>query len=209
MATRDGIRLSLAMPLPDPPSGSDPFGQTLPTLVTPRLRLRHPRPADAERVLAVFGDPVAMRYWSHEPLPDLDAARAYLRSIDEGFEQRSLFQWALTRPEDDRLVGTVTLLHWDRANRRAEVGYMLAREQWGQGLASEAVRAVLRFAFDALGLHRIEAELDPRNEASARLLERLGFRHEGHQRERWFLYGEWSDSALYGLLRTDFEGAKK
>ena len=176
----------------------------LPDLETDRLRLRHPRPDDAEAVLAVFGDPQAMRYWSHEPLADLDAARDYLKVIDEGFEKRTLFQWAITEPGDDRLIGTVTLTSWDRANRHAELGYMLARSRWGRGLASEAVRAVLDYGLLALGLHRVEAELDPRNAASGRLLERLGFRHEGLLRQRWFLYGEWSDSALYGLLAADF-----
>ena len=186
-------------------STSDPFGRSLPALATARLRLRHPRPADVERVLAVFSDPQAMRYWSSEPFADLAAARAYLGSMEEGFESRTLFQWAVTLPADDQLIGTVTLAGWDRPNRRAELGYMLAREHWGVGLASEAVRAVLGFGFAEMGLHRVEAELDPRNEPSARLLRRFGFRYEGLLRERWYLYDEWSDSALYGLLRSDFD----
>ena len=183
----------------------DPFDASLPVLETPRLRLRHPHSTDAERVFAVFSDPVAMRYWSCEPFADLAAARAYLESIDEGFESRTLFQWAVTLPADDRLIGTVTLTSWDRPSRRAELGYMLDREHWGKGLASEAVRAVLGFGFGQMDLHRVEAELDPRNEPSARLLRRFGFQYEGLLRERWYLYDEWSDSALYGLLARDFE----
>ncbi|NNF57983.1 MAG: GNAT family N-acetyltransferase [Rhodothermaceae bacterium] len=185
----------------------DPFGDALPVLDTQRLRLRHPRPADADAVLAIFGDPTAMRYWSHEPFEDLEAAQNYLATIDEGFAERTLFQWAITELGADDLIGTVTLLHWDRPNRRAEVGYMLSPSHWGKGYASEAVRAVLCFGFEAMDLHRVEAELDPRNEASARLLERLGFQQEGLQRQTWYLYDEWCDSALYGLLRTDFIAA--
>ena len=192
---------------PEPPAEpADPFGEALPVLETPRLRLRHPRPEDAEAVFAIFGDPVAMRYWSHEPLADLGAARAYLASIDAGFAARALFQWAVAERGQGHLIGTVTLTSWDRTNRHAELGYMLAPARWGEGLASEAVRAVLAFGLPALDLHRVEAELDPRNAASGRLLERLGFRREGLLRERWFLYDEWSDSALYGLLRSDFVG---
>ena len=187
----------------------DPFDDSLPALETPRLRLRHPHPTDLERVFAVFSDPEAMRYWSSEPFADLAAARAYLASIDEGFESPSLFQWAITLPGDDRLIGTVTLAGWDRPNRRAELGYMLAREHWGKGLASEAVRAVLGFGFAEMDLHRVEAELDPRNEPSVRLLRRFGFRYEGLLRQRWYLYDEWSDSALYGLLRTDSDWRKE
>lgn len=179
------------------------LGDRLPTLSTERVVLRHPRSSDAGRVLAIFGDPVAMRYWSHEPLPDLDAAQRYLADIDAGFADRSLLQWALTQRGDDRLVGTVTLCRISPRNRRCEVGYMLDPACWGRGLASEAVHRVLRFAFEVLGAHRIEADLDPRNEASARLLQRLGFRQEGLLRQRWFTYGAFSDSALFGLLRSE------
>ena len=84
---------------------------------------------------------------------------------------------------------------------------MLSPAHWGKGLATEAVRRVLQFGFERIGLHRVEAELDPRNTASARLLERIGFRYEGLLRERWWVYEEWCDSALYGLLRADFDEA--
>jgi RimJ/RimL family protein N-acetyltransferase len=182
----------------------DPFDDRLPVLETERLRLRHPDAGDLDALYAIFGDPVPMRYWSHEPLADRDAAKAYLGSIDEGFEQRTLFQWAVTERGAGGLIGTVTLDTWDRTNRHAEIGFVLHPSEWGKGYAGEAVRAVLACGFDALDLHRVEAELDPRNGASARLLERLGFRYEGLLRERWFLYDEWCDSALYGLLRHDF-----
>jgi RimJ/RimL family protein N-acetyltransferase len=185
----------------------DPFDERLPVLDTERLRLRHPCSQDVDALFAIFGDPVPMRYWSHEPIDDLDAARDYLRDIDEGFEKRTLFQWAVTeRHGDNQLIGTVTLTTWDRVNRHAEVGFVLHPAYWGKGYASEAVCTVLAFGFDAMDLHRVEAELDPRNGASARLLERLGFRYEGLFRQRWYLYDEWCDSAFYGLLRRDFKG---
>ena len=190
------------------PSPPDPFGNALPVLETARLRLRAVRrSADVDAILAVFGDPEAMRYWSHGPLPDLAAAHGYVDQMEQGFATRTLFQWVVTHRDADGLVGTVTLCQWDRDNRRAEVGYMLSRDHWGRGYAREAVHAVLRFAFERLDLHRVEADVHPDNSASLRLLERLGFRHEGLLRERWFTYDEWSDSVLLGLLRTDFEAS--
>src|SRR5690606_20120061 len=101
--------------------------------------------------------------------------------------------------------GAATRDQRDRQTRRAEVGFMLGRAHWGRGFAQEAVRAVLRFAFDRMDLHRVEADTHPDNAASLRLLERLGFRREGHLRERWFTFGAWSDSVLLGLLRSEFE----
>src|SRR5690606_19970393 len=128
----------------------DPFGAQLPTLETPRLRLRHVREADVEALLAVFGDPEALRYWGHGPLADLAAARAYVRQMEAGFASRSLFQWVVADREGDGLIGTVTLFDWNRDHRRAEIGFMLGRAHWGQGFAQEAVRAALRFGFDAM-----------------------------------------------------------
>jgi [ribosomal protein S5]-alanine N-acetyltransferase len=101
------------------------------------------------------------------------------------------------------LIGTVSLFALDLGNRRAEIGYALHRSAWGHGYAAEAVTGVVDHAFGELGLNRLEADIDPRNEASARLLDRLGFRREGLLRERWIVAGEVSDSALYGLLRSD------
>lgn len=184
----------------------DVFADRLPTLATSRLRLRHPRPTDADDILTIFGDAEVMRYWSHGPLEDRQAALDYLAGIDTGFAARALFQWAVTRPEEDRLIGTVTLFQWSRQNRRAEIGFILGRAHWGHGYAAEAARAVLRFGFERMDLHRVEADVDPANAGSVRLLERLGFRREGYLRERWFTYGRWSDSALYGLLRSAFDG---
>ncbi len=185
----------------------DPFGSELPGIETQRLRMRHPRFEDAADLFAIFGDPVAMRYWSHEPHSELSVSQEYIAGIHKGLAERTLFQWAITLPENDRLVGTVTLIGWDRAHRRAELGYMLKPTLWGNGYASEAVRGVLRFGIDRMNLYRVEAELDPRNTASARLLERLGFKDEGLMRQRWFLYDEWCDGSMYGLLTDDFASA--
>ncbi|MDX1419566.1 MAG: GNAT family N-acetyltransferase [Rubricoccaceae bacterium] len=198
------------MPADDPrrdPDAPDPFGDRLPTLETERLRLRHPRLDDAEAVLTVFGDPEAMRYWSHPPLGDLAAARRYIRGIHDGFAARRLFQWAITEAGEDRLIGTVTLYAWDPENRRVEVGFMLDRAHWGKGYAGEAVRAALAFGFDRMGLHRVEADVHPDNAGSLRLLERLGFRREGYLPDRWWVGGEPSDSVLLGLLRDAFPAA--
>lgn len=94
-----------------------------------------------------------------------------------------------------------------RQNRRAEIGYALARAHWGHGYMGEALQALPGFAFTDLDLHRLEADIDPRNAASAAALARLGFIQEGLLRERWIVAGEISDSALYGLLRRDWTTA--
>jgi [ribosomal protein S5]-alanine N-acetyltransferase len=152
----------------------------------------------------IFGDPEAMRYWSHPPLADVDAARALLDQIRAYFEARTLFQWGIARRDDDVVMGTATLYQIDEQHRRAEIGFALARSHWGSGFASEAVRAVIHFAFEEIGLHRIEADPDPANRTSIALLEKQGFKYEGLLRERYFLNGQPMDAAYYGLLKREW-----
>ena len=101
------------------------------------------------------------------------------------------------------VAGTVSLFALNRAQKRAEVGYALAANVWGRGYATEALKLAVDFAFETVGVARLEADIDPRNEASCRLVERIGFVREGLLRERWHVAGEATDSAMYGLLARD------
>lgn len=176
----------------------------LPTIGTARLELRWLTPADVPALFAVFGDPAVCRYWSRPALPDVAAAAALQREIAACFAERSLFQWGIAERATDVVVGTCTLAALSAEHRRAEVGFALARAAWGQGYVREALPALLGFAFDTLGLHRVEADVDPRNARSARVLERAGFRREGLLRERYHLAGEVQDAVFYGLLRREW-----
>ena len=176
------------------------MARRLPVLDTPRLRLRAPVEADVPALFAIFSDPETMRYWTTPAMRDVAEAEALLRDIQQFVEGGSLFQWGIARREDDQVVGTCTLLRIDREHRRGELGYILRRDLWGRGLAHEALTAIVDHAFGALGLHRLEADIDPRNTASIRSVERLGFTLEGHLRERYFVGGEVQDSLIYGLL---------
>ena len=133
-----------------------------------------------------------------------DEAIAWFEDLGERFSARTHLQWGVAEAEGGRIVGTVTLHSWHRDNRRAEIGYILGAPHWGRALGAEAVDAVIRFAFDAMGLHRIEADTDPGNAASIRMLEGLGFVREGVLAQRWYVADRWHDSALYGLLRPNF-----
>ena len=183
----------------------DPFEglEQLPTLSTSRLVLRAITEADSSALFEIFSDSDVMRYWSRPPMTSREQARALAIEIQAHWLTRTLFQWGIAERAGGALVGTCTLYRWDRAHARAEIGYALRKDRWGRGLASEAVAAVLDFAFGRMGLHRVGADTDPRNVASARLLERLGFKLEGHQRETYRHLDEWADSALWGLLARD------
>lgn len=178
-------------------------GDRLPTLPATRLSLRWLDDADVPALFAVFSDPEVTRYWSTPAMTDVAQARQLLAEIRECYAARDLLQWGIANA-DGSVIGTCTLSSLDLRHRRAEIGFALARASWGQGLAREAVRRVLAFAFGPLGLHRVEADVDPRNARSLALLESIGFAREGLLRERWHVAGEICDGVFLGLLARDF-----
>ncbi len=180
------------------------WGNELPTLQTPRLALRQLSAADTADIFAIFSDPDVMRYWDHGPMTKPSDAADYIEQIQDGLRRRELFQWGTSEKSDGRIVGTCTLLHVSHTHQRGEIGFALARAHWGRGIAMEAVSALLAFAFGELQLHRLEADVDPRNDRSLRLLERLGFHREGNLRERYFVDGERQDAVMLGLLRPEW-----
>ncbi|MBB6048408.1 GNAT family N-acetyltransferase [Armatimonas rosea] len=169
-----------------------------------RVCLRGVALTDTDAVFAIWSDPEAMRYWSHPPYTERAQAEAKLTGDLASSAAGSALPWAITLVGDDQLIGMCTLHQIDLSNGRAEVGYLLGRSYWGQGLATEAASLVIDYAFTTLGLRRLEADIDPRNTGSQRLLERLGFERDGYLRERWCVAGEVSDSALYGLLAREW-----
>ena len=178
------------------------WGDRLPTLTGLQVQLRALGDADVPRLFEIFSDPRVMRYWSTPAMKDASEAANYFERIQEGFRSRQLFQWGIQFGED--LVGTCTLFHIDLVHRRAEIGYALGHRFWGKGLARDGVGTAIAFAFEALNLHRIEADVDPRNARSLKLLEGLGFQKEGCLRERYIVNGEIQDALFLGLLRPDW-----
>jgi ribosomal-protein-alanine N-acetyltransferase len=177
---------------------------SFPRLQGKRVCLRAPVAEDADAVFALFGDPDVMRYWSRPPMTSRSEAEGLIAEILDGFSQRTILNWMVVSRQDDALIGTCALFRVDARHRRAEIGYSLRRDHWGRGLAAEAVSLMLDWSFRTLALHRVEADIDPRNDGSRRLLERLGFSSEGLLRERYFVGDEISDTELFGLLASDW-----
>ncbi len=137
---------------------------------------------------------------------ELSEAEELVKEIGKLAASRTLFQWGLAFREDDAVVGTCTLAWLDWTHRRAELGYALASPYWRRGYMSEALPVLLRHAFFDLALRRLEADVDPRNEASLRLLDKLSFKREGYLRERYDVNGELQDTVLLGLLARERAG---
>ena len=175
---------------------------------TGRLVLRRPAPQDADALFAIYSHPEVMRYWSRRPLATRDEAVTMIEGMVTGLADGTWQSWAVTLHGDDTPIGVCSLFHIVAGCRRAEIGYILARERWGGGYMTEALHSVIAHAFGPLGLRRLEADADPRNAGSLRLLTRLGFVREGTLRARWEIEGEISDTAFYGLLEGDWQAAR-
>jgi ribosomal-protein-alanine N-acetyltransferase len=173
-----------------------------PVLITDRIVLRELRTEDAADLLVFRGDAEEQRFNS-EPLQTLEQSVALIEEVRGDYAAQTGVSWALTLKSSGRVVGLFGYHHWDHYHRRADIGYDLARELWGQGLATEALTAAIRFGFSDMQLNRIEAQTIADNEPSTRLLGRLGFVLEGTRRSySWEEDGTFHDGAIYGLLRN-------
>ncbi|MFB2598935.1 GNAT family N-acetyltransferase [Herbiconiux sp. P17] len=175
-------------------------------VATERLDLRPHRMADLDDLQRYHSDPEVVRYipW---PVRTLDETRAALESrTHQGvvFEPGQWLVLAMQVRETGRVIGEVLLKYDSETDARGELGYAMATDVAGQGYATEAARAVLGLAFDDFGLHRVIARLDARNEASARLLRRLGMRQEAlFLKDEWFKE-EWTDTLVFAMLDDEW-----
>ena len=173
---------------------------TNPVLETPRLRLRPLVESDAAAMHEAYGDPEAMRFWDVPASRDVaETADRIRQSLDVGAQWHAAF--AVTLRDGGRMVGMVNYHARNLHNRRLAVGWIVARPWWRQGIMREATPALLRYCFDDLGTHRIEARIEPDNAASIGLAECLGFEREGLMRDWMFVGGQPRSVWLYARLR--------
>jgi [ribosomal protein S5]-alanine N-acetyltransferase len=173
-----------------------------PILTTPRLALRQFREDDVNAMHGCFANGEAMRYWN-TPLhmKRSETERAVKRFIDC---TPSYYRfWAVADKKTDRCVGLVNYHDGHIRSKRAAIGYIVHPAHWRQGVATEAVSAMIEFCFRDLGLHRLQALIHPGNAPSLKLIEKLGFRREGLMRDNLRVAGEWRDDLLCARLSTD------
>jgi len=176
----------------------------VPALETRRLLLRPLRSEDAEALHEAFNDPLVMRHWNQHPSTDLAETRERIaRSLGTSPEWHAA--WSIVRPADGRAIGVVNYHHREAWNRRLEIGYLLARAHWRQGLMREALAAVLGYCFGAFDVHRVEATVEPDNLPSRHLLESLGFVCESAvMRDRLKVGDGYRSTVMYGLLASEW-----
>jgi [ribosomal protein S5]-alanine N-acetyltransferase len=173
------------------------------TTDTQRLRLRPLRMGDAGDLFEIWSDSEAMRYFSFQPMHSIEQAQERVASKLQFSADRRDLICVVELQSTGEVIGDCALFNGIAQSQRAEIGYCLKRKHWGNGYMTEAIAALIGHGFERIGLRRLEADVDPRNQSSINLLERLGFKREGFLRERWMINGEALDTVLYGLLRGE------
>lgn len=178
----------------------DPF----PRLSTERLDLRMISLDDAEAMFEMRSSERMMQYIPRPRAKTVDDAATLIQSMLDGMLKKENLIWAISFKNDPKLIGSIGFWRMKKEDYRAEVGYLLHSDVWQKGVGYEALQAVLAYGFNIMNCHSIEAIIDPENVASERLLQKCGFVKEGHFRENGFFEGRFIDSAVYSLLKRNF-----
>lgn len=171
----------------------------LPILETERLRLTPLIASDADQLFPIMGDPEVMAYWDVPEIDDPDVVATIVQGQVDAMAAGSALYWTMRTLASGEFVGSCDLSEIDRWHRRAEVGFMLGRDAWGQGYAQEAMQAVIAFAGSG-GVRKLTARTHLGNRRSEALLEKLGFDEEGLLRGHILKDGERRDCRVFGLL---------
>jgi ribosomal-protein-alanine N-acetyltransferase len=174
-----------------------------PNLETHRLKLRRLKITDVNEILALRSNPEIMKYIPRPLITTKEEALEFISTMDANINANSLINWAITTKENDLLIGMIGFYRMKPENYRAEVGYLLSAEFQRKGIITESLERVIQFGFVEMGLHSIEAVIDPDNFASEKVLLKTNFIKEGHFKEHQFFDGKFFDSVFYSLLNKN------
>lgn len=172
-------------------------------LESQRLLLREIIDSDADAIMTIRGDYEVTRHNIGAAYTDIGQAQALIAGIREDVAG-GVPRWGITLKPEITLIGMVGFNAWHRTDRRASIGFDLARAHWGKGIMHEALRLVIAFGFEVMLLNRFEADTSEHNAASQGLLRKLGFQNEGLLREQFYEDGRFHDLMLWGLLRREW-----
>jgi len=171
-----------------------------PVIETERLVLKRITNEDANQVFELRSNPETMKYIPRPLVKNTEDALEHIAMIDEKIETNVGINWGITFKDNSKLLGIIGYYRMQPDNYRAEIGYILLPEYHGKGIIPEAVNRLIRYGFDDLKLHSIEAIIDPENLASEKVLQKCGFVKEAHFKESSFYEGRFLDKVIYSLL---------
>ncbi len=180
--------------------------QFAPALQTERLVLRDLKETDIPQLFELRSNDELMRFIDRDKAQTEEDAKIFYQRLKSGQSDNTGISWAVTLKGDDTMVGNIGFFNIQKEHHRAELGYFLHPKYHRKGLMAEAIKAVTNFAFSDMNVHSIEANINPENEASKKLLQKMGFVQEAYFRENFYFNGRFLDSAIYCLIVSDVMG---
>ncbi len=181
---------------------NESFFTEFPILKTKRLVLRNIQLDDAKAIYNMRSNGMVNRFINREAMDQMEQSEEIVKKVQEMYAQKAGLAWAGILRNQGDIIGTCGFNSIDHVNLRAEIGGELNTHYWGKEIALEAIQSIVQFGFDQLGLHSIEAKVNPDNRGAIRLLEFLKFEKEAHFKERVLFRGQFSDMAVYSCFGT-------
>lgn len=175
-----------------------------PKIETDRLILRHMKLSDAKDMYDYAQRSEVTRYLLWAPHESLEYTRSYLKQVERCYRQGTFHDFGVILKENNRLIGTCGFARIDEPNATAEAGYVLNPDYWGNGIATEALSAVIALGFEKKGFNRIESRYMVDNQASRRVMEKSGMTFEGVLRQSIFVRDGYEDIGVCSILRSDY-----
>ena len=178
--------------------------EDIPPMATNRLYLRKISVNDAEDMYEYASDRDTTEYLTWEPHGALKFTKNYLRFLQKQYKCGQYLDWAIVYRENGKMIGTCGFSAIYPEHGKAEIGYVLNRAYRNKGIATEACGLVISYAFEQLDIHRIEAKCIVGNDASERVMKKLGMKYEGTYRESMYVKGEYRDIKMYSILSDEY-----
>jgi len=179
------------------------FGD-FPILETERLKLRKITLEDVEELYSYGSDEEVSRYVTWNTHITLLDTKEFVEFVLSQYENKKVAPWGIEYKENGRFIGTIDFVSWQSKHNVAEIGYVLSRNYWRKGIATEAANEVIKFGFNKMDLIRIQARCFLENIGSARVMEKTGMSFEGIIRKGMFVKGKHRDLKMYSILKEEF-----
>lgn len=175
-----------------------------PNLESKRFILREVKEKDYLQIYEIYSDKDTVKYQQMGTMETMEQAQKSVQAFLRGFENKKFIRWCIATREQDDVVGLITLHSFNEWNSQGEIGFMLNKAYWRQNVMGEVGEEVLKFAFQVMGLNRIEASVHPENIASIKLCGKLGFKKEGVKKEAAYnkKTNEYEDRVMLGITKN-------
>lgn len=177
--------------------------KSYPEFETERLRFRKIDLNDANEIFLIRSNDEVMRFMDVPRHHSISDSEKLIQTAEDSYKNETGINWAIIEKHSNSFIGYIGFIRIFSEHCRAEIGYVLKPEYWGKGYMYETINCIVRFGFEEMQLHSIEANVNPLNERSHKVLQRVGFKREAYFRENYLFDGNFLDSVIYSLLEKD------